>query len=242
MASTATITVNQIQAIDTVHMRLPSTLVIQPNSSQNVVKRQKFKLEPIKILEPSNKKLNLPEAQRLMCILDELIKKVEMLDLITYLTTLNERQIRELIKKHLSDDEKQKNYESMFVSMFLHHKNLVESYEKGHLSLNGSSQTKESMELLIKMSCKDIIRALSLKPILYESVKLKNSKENELVVYLSELKDLMNERLLTTPNEQREKIDYMRELIAREKSNKEIIKKLREEQSQVLADKDKDVK
>ena len=33
----------------------------------------------------------------------------------------------------------------------------------------------------------------------------------------------MNERLLTTPNEQREKIEYMRELIAREKSNNEVI-------------------
>ena len=62
-----------------------------------------------------------------------------------------------------------------------------------------------------------------------------------MIVYLSELKELMNERLLTTPNEQREKIEYMRELIAREKSNNEVIKKLKEEQSQVLADKDKDV-
>jgi hypothetical protein len=242
MASAATITVNQIQTIDTVHMRLPSTLAIQPNSSQNVAKRQKFKLEPIKILEPSNKKLNLPEAQRLMCILDELIKKIEMLDLISYLTTLNESQIRDLIRNNLSDDEKQKNYEGMFVSMFMHHKNLIESYDKGHFTVNGSSQTKESMELLIKMSCKDIIRALILKPILYESVKVKNSKENELILYLSELKDLMNERLLTTPNEQREKIEYLKELIAREKSNNDVIKKLREEQSQVLADKDKDVK
>ena len=96
MASAATITVNQIQTIDTVHMRLPSTLAIQPNSSQNVAKRQKFKLEPIKILEPSNKKLNLPESQRLMCILEELIKKVGMLDLITYII-YNALQIQKLI-------------------------------------------------------------------------------------------------------------------------------------------------
>ena len=51
----------------------------------------------------------------------------------------------------------------------------------------------------------------------------------------------MLEKLLTTPNEQNEKIEYLRELLIREKSNSELIKKLKDEQSIALADKDKEV-
>lgn len=199
------------------------------------------------MLEPSNKKLNLPESQRIMGIIDELNRKIEILDMIVYLIGLNENKLRELIRKNLSDEEKSKNYENIIVSMFVHHKSLMETFNKGgQFNLNGSIQTKESMEMLIKMSCKDIIRALSLKPVFFETirndlVKVKRPNSNELIGYLNELKELMHERLLTTPNEQREKMDYLRELIAREKSNNEMIKKLKDEQSQVLADKDKDI-
>jgi hypothetical protein len=55
---------------------IPSGLV----SSMSSHKRTKFKLEPLKVLEPSQKKLTLPEAQRLMYILEELIHKLEMLE------------------------------------------------------------------------------------------------------------------------------------------------------------------
>ena len=56
-----------------------------------------------------------------------------------------------------------------------------------------------------------------------------------------EAKEILLEKLLTTPNEQNEKIDYLRELLIREKSNNELIKKLKDEQSIALADKDKEV-
>ena len=55
------------------------------------------------------------------------------------------------------------------------------------------------------------------------------------------MKDIILERLLTTPHEQREKIDYLKELLQREKINKELIKKLKEEQVQSIADKEKEV-
>ena len=52
----------------------------------------------------------------------------------------------------------------------------------------------------------------------------------------------MNERLLITPHEQKEKIEYLNELIIREKANSELVKKLKEEQSIAIADRDKEVK
>ncbi len=56
-----------------------------------------------------------------------------------------------------------------------------------------------------------------------------------------EAKEILLEKLLTTPNEQNEKIEYLKELLIREKSNSELIKKLKDEQSIALADKDKEV-
>jgi hypothetical protein len=58
---------------------------------------------------------------------------------------------------------------------------------------------------------------------------------------LNEAKDVLHERLLTTPTEQNEKLEYLKELLSREKANNELIKKLRDEQSVCLAEKDKEV-
>ena len=58
---------------------------------------------------------------------------------------------------------------------------------------------------------------------------------------MNEAKDVLNERLLTTPTEQNEKLEYLNELMLREKANNELIKKLRDEQSVCLAEKEKDV-
>lgn len=58
---------------------------------------------------------------------------------------------------------------------------------------------------------------------------------------MKELKELMNERLLTTPNEQKEKLDYLKELLLREKANNELISKLKSELDDAVADKDKEI-
>jgi len=64
---------------------------------------------------------------------------------------------------------------------------------------------------------------------------------NELKALFHEIKDITNERLLITPHEQNEKLEYLKELLVREKVNNDLVKKLKEEQSLALADKDKDV-
>lgn len=58
---------------------------------------------------------------------------------------------------------------------------------------------------------------------------------------MKELKELMNERLLTTPNEHKEKLDYLKELLLREKANNELINKLKNELGEAVADKDKEI-
>lgn len=175
---------SQIPQMDTMHLKLPQQMTFQSagnasNATQTglTTRRQKFKLEPIKILEPSNKKLTLPEAQRIMYILEELIKKLETVNYINMIMN-NEAKIRNLISVNLSDDDKKKNLENIFMSMFQHHKALVDSYNSGQFNDPGAknSQTKESLESLIKSSTKDILRVFHAKPALYESLKTELAK------------------------------------------------------------------
>lgn len=50
----------------------------------------------------------------------------------------------------------------------------------------------------------------------------------------------MHEKLLTTPHEQKEKTEYLKELLLREKTNNELIKKLKDEQAQAMNEKEKE--
>lgn len=187
---------NQIQSMDTIQMKLPQSMSFQGSnlgsSSLSQNKRQKFKLEPLKVLEPSNKKLNLPESQRIMYILEELIKKIEIVDYITLISNDNDK-LREIIRSHLSEDEKKKNFEQVFISMCQHHKALVDSYDKGQFKSNEtvSSQNKQSLELLIKSSCKDILRVFYAKPALLESFKDEFSKTKQSKPQVVELKSII---------------------------------------------------
>lgn len=59
---------------------------------------------------------------------------------------------------------------------------------------------------------------------------------------LTEIKEIMHERLLTTPHEQKEKTEYLKELLIREKANNELIRKLKDELALAVAEKDKEVR
>lgn len=149
------------------------------STSVTGTRRQKFKLEPIKILEPSNKKLNLPESQRIMFIIERLIRNIEIVDYISVIVN-NEEKIRELIRLNFNEEEKSSNIEEKIMAMFQNHKRLTETYNKGQFKTNDSvsSQTKDSLEHLIKSSCKDIIRFMNNKPSFLESIKSNFGKTN----------------------------------------------------------------
>ncbi len=51
----------------------------------------------------------------------------------------------------------------------------------------------------------------------------------------------MHERLLTTPAEQKEKIEHVKELLVREKANNELIRKLKDELNLAQGNKEREV-
>ena len=109
-------------------------------------------------------------------------------------------------------------------------------------------RSKETLEMLIKSSSKDILRVVLKKPNWFDNfrkethkIKLNHPQINELKIAFNEIRCITQERLLTTPNEEKEKLEYLKELLIRERANNETIKKLLIEQGFGLADKDKDV-
>ena len=246
---------SQIPIMDTIHMKLPQQNTSISGVTVSDIKRQKFKLEPIKVLEPSSKKLSIPESQRIMYILEELVHKVEILDYINLIINHEER-MKIIIKNHLTEEEKKTKFDQIFLHMCKYHKDLVNKYNKGDYrsvsqedgSERAAYQTKESLELMIKNSTKDILRFFNTKPALFETIKSElseakssNPQLTELLGLFTEVRDMMHERLLTTPAEQKEKIEYVKELLVREKTNNELIKRLKDELNQALSNKEKEV-
>jgi hypothetical protein len=178
-ASTATFSTNQPVPIETLHMKMPA------NQRANVdLKKTKFKLEPIKVLEPTSKKIVIPEAQRVIYILDSLIRKIEIMDYIVLIVN-NEDKMAYLLRSNLNDDERKNKLDEVFAHMCKYHKELVDKYNNGDYATENESsfdeqinssrtmlgQTKESLQGLIKNSCKDILRMFHLKPTLFEAIK-----------------------------------------------------------------------
>ena len=167
----------QVQTIDTINLKLPhsmtslaNTILNNSNVNSQLAKRQKFKLEPIKILESSNKKLNLPESQRIIYIVEELINRLEILDYLPLMTS-NDNTIRNILRANLNEEEKKKNFEQIFMSLCLHHWTISETYDRGEFKKRDSAHTKDSLELLIKNSCKELLRFMQKKPVFFDEVK-----------------------------------------------------------------------
>ncbi len=240
--------------MDTMHMRLNSAGMGKPSSdllanSISQKQRAKFKLEPMKLLEPSNKKLTLPESQRIMYILDELIRQLEILDMMEVITN-NDERVGNLIRSDMSEEEKKNKVDKIFLSMCHNHRTLIETHKKGKFEGSGTNvRSRETLDMLIKNSSKDILRVVLKKPSWFDNlkretqkIKINHPQINELKAVFNEIKLITQDRLLTTPNEEKEKMEYLKELLIREKANSEIIKKLKAEEALALADKDRDVR
>jgi hypothetical protein len=183
------------QTFDTVHMRVPLSINSTSHGSSNgqltLKRHQKFKLEPMKILQPSNKKLSLPESQRIMHILDELVKKIEIIEFIEVICN-NEERLRKVIANNLNEDDKKKNYEEIFMSICKHHLTMIECYKNKQYNENNPqfTQKKETLEGLIKNSCKDILRVFHFKPNLLTSVKDEFLNQKKDVFVITQLKSI----------------------------------------------------
>ncbi|XP_041348856.1 dynein regulatory complex protein 10-like [Gigantopelta aegis] len=95
-------------------------------------------------------------------------------------------------------------------------------------------------------SCKNILRVFSLNPAAMNAItaECEHRKEDckELVGYLLELKEILLGKLLTTPEEENERMEYLKEISKRERNNAVIIEKLEGELKAAIEDKDEEIR
>ncbi|KAH3882895.1 dynein regulatory complex protein 10-like [Dreissena polymorpha] len=98
----------------------------------------------------------------------------------------------------------------------------------------------------INTSSKNILRGFQANPSALNTVKQEYGRRGQsaraFITYMNELKDILMNKLLTTPEEEKERMNYLQEISTRERNNASIIEKLEAELKAAQDDKDEEIR
>lgn len=124
----------------------------------------------------------------------------------------------------------------------------VQSVDSNYSMDSQMERTIRSLTMVaqqLNTSCKNVIRAFQGNPSAMNTIKHEYSKRGreaqEFITYMNELKDILLNKLLTTPEEEKERMDYLQEISKRERNNAAVIEKLETELKAAQDDKDEEV-
>ncbi len=197
------------------------------------------KLEPIKNIKPTKKRITEPHATFILNILDDLIRQFEIIDYF-HLIISNISLLREQIELDLNDKEPNPfdiyvpNIQDSLILMCKNHESLLN--KKNELE-------KPVLQMLIRNSTKDILRVLLRRSKLFERLKIElaDQKKVEDVGHVAELIDLFKEmrsyfydRLVLTPSEEKEIFLHSRKMIENAKKYQIRIDILKQERIELI--------
>jgi len=97
----------------------------------------------------------------------------------------------------------------------------------------------------LNTSCKNVLRAFQANPTALNAIKKEYSRRGQssanFIANMNELRDILMNKLLTTPEEEKERMDYLQEISKRERNNASVIEKLEAELKAAQDDKDEEV-
>ncbi|NXO30667.1 DRC10 protein, partial [Cisticola juncidis] len=181
----------------------------------------------LKVLDPRQLKPDIPETERILTVLDETIVKLEITRLIPRITGSLERYARMLGPE--------------LTSSLLEHQKL--SMEIQHLLANpGDEENMRAVEQRLKHSLRNILRLFLANPLLYHGLKyeirVRESAADVFIRAFMEFRDFTLERLLTSPDEEKEKLQFMEDISLRVEKTMETLSALREELAAVTQTRD----
>ena len=264
----------------TLQMKLQNKSSLMPQPPSMPKPKTKMRLDPQRALEPARKKLSTVEAQRIMAVLCDAIRRTELLTALPYILenidrfstmlgadlTQNLRdhnvlmssfnELKESAEKLMDKENKEAEAEATAEGEEAAGEDGQKASPKPSRSnsvTSGRSQAEETMRNLalvarqIQYSCKNIIRAFSLNPaalntILKEHGNERSKESQEMIIEMNELKDIIMGMLLTTPVEELERKEYLKEISQRERYNAGIIEKLEGELNAAVEDKEFEVR
>ncbi|KAH9525523.1 hypothetical protein Btru_001618 [Bulinus truncatus] len=97
----------------------------------------------------------------------------------------------------------------------------------------------------ISHSCKNILRLFTLNPTAMKVISescLRNDGGKEIISNMQELRDILMHKLLTNPEEEKERTNYLDEISKRERHNASVIEKLEKDLKAANDEKDEDIR
>uniref|UniRef100_A0A8C3UZJ4 Dynein regulatory complex protein 10 n=1 Tax=Catharus ustulatus TaxID=91951 RepID=A0A8C3UZJ4_CATUS len=187
-------------------------------------------LDVVKALDPRQLKPDNMETERILTVLDETTVKLEITGLILRIIGSLERYARMLGPE--------------MTSSLLEHQKL--SMEVQHLlSSPGNEKSRRAVEQRLKCSMRNILRLFMANPLLYHGLKyrirLRESPADVFIKAFMEFRDFTLERLLTSPDKEKEKIQLMEDISLQVEKNTEMISALQEELAAAIQTRDEEV-
>uniref|UniRef100_V9KKV9 Dynein regulatory complex protein 10 n=1 Tax=Callorhinchus milii TaxID=7868 RepID=V9KKV9_CALMI len=235
---------------------------IMPTPDNNVTKavprsaRKQVKIDALKILDPARTKLTSIEAERIISVLENTIKKIERVGLFSYLAeNLDRYSVAFGVELMCAMKEYQKIEKYLQVVVNSKYEEPEESKPSRSQKLKAKAKEErmkqervhniQILEQALKNSVKDILRLFQGNPVGCHAIKLEYRAEHqtckELIQGLEELRAFTFERLLVTSTEEREKMKYVQDVIFRDKKNEEVIAALEAELEKAYQDKENEV-
>ncbi|XP_009081063.1 PREDICTED: IQ domain-containing protein D, partial [Acanthisitta chloris] len=191
-------------------------------SSQEVKQRALVKgmamspLDAMRVSDPHQSKPDSIETERVLTVLDETIAKLEMIRLIPWIT-VSLKKSAEMLGPEITDS-------------LMEHQKLSEKVQELLSSLE-AEETMRAEEQRLKCSARDILRLFLANPLLCEGLKsevqVKRSPADAFITAFVEFRGFMLERLLTSPIEEEEKVQFMRNISLQVEENTAMITALR---------------
>ena len=275
---------------------------LHPKAKEKQKDKIKDTSDPLKVLDSVRKKLTSVEAQRVMAVVDDSIKRLELVSLLPYITeNLNRFSVilgSELVQVIEEHDRLQSSYQKAVSKFTLgQRRSQSASPSVSNMSSRRSSeasqaaseneepiagqesrqssasskrsgiqktarlsplqQTSDRDEILdikvihslstqMKHSVKTILRLFASNPAAVNALKdLRNERSvevNNMIDEMTTLRAILFEKLLTTPGEEKERKQYLKQIVAREMKSSENGRKLQEELKRAIEDKENEVK
>ncbi|NWV05775.1 DRC10 protein, partial [Ptilonorhynchus violaceus] len=184
----------------------------------------------MKVLDPCQLKPDSTETERILTVLDETIVKLEITRLIPRITSSLER-----FAKMLGPE---------LTSSFLEHQKLSMEMQQ-LLASPGDEERRRAGEQHLKRSVRHILRLFLANPLLYHGLKyeirLRESAPDVFIKAFKEFRDLMLKRLLMSPEEEKEKIQFMGDSSLRVEKNMEMISALQAELAAAIQTREEEI-
>uniref|UniRef100_UPI00398E693E dynein regulatory complex protein 10 n=1 Tax=Pristiophorus japonicus TaxID=55135 RepID=UPI00398E693E len=209
------------------------------------------KMDALRILEPVRKKLASIEAERIISVIEKTIEKIERVTLFPHIAD-NLNRFNVAIGLELTCAMREHDRLEQHLHFATHKLQEEEPPEEKNderrPKVKSKAQTSNDIMILkqaLGSSVKNILRLFQGNPSACQIIQTECQARRricvDLIVGLMELRDLVFERLLITPTEEKEKFEFVQKIIMQDKQNTEIITTLEAELATAIQDKENEM-